>query len=102
MFRGMSEPDAWIETKYRETPLTRDQLLAVLESAAAPAERRLAAAVSLSVAGDTEIAARIRVAAQACARPRVRVALTGVAEGEIDDAAIAAALAEDEASRARA
>jgi hypothetical protein len=85
---------------YRETPLTREQLLAVLESPAAPAERRLAAAVSLSAADDAQIAARIRVAAEACARPQVRIALAGVADGDIDDAAIEAAIAEDEASGA--
>ena len=89
------------QSSYRETPLTREQLFAVLESAAAPAERRLAAAVSLSAAGDAEIATRIRVAAEACARPRVRIALTGVAEGAIDDAAIEAALAEEETLVAR-
>lgn len=84
------------QASYRASPLTRDQLLAVLESAAAPAERRLAAAVSLSASGDAEVATKIRIAAEACARPRVRIALSGLAEGEIDDAAIEAALAEDE------
>jgi hypothetical protein len=84
------------QASYRASPLTREQLLAVLESAAAPAERRLAAAVSLSASGEPEIAAKIRIAADACARPRVRVALSGVADGDIDDDAIEAALAEDE------
>ncbi len=109
--RGGRTIDAWRgalrallhqQGSYRATPLTREQLLAVLESPAAPAERRLAAAVSLSAAGDAEIATRIRVAAEACARPRVRIALAGVADGAVDDAAIEAAIAEDEASRARA
>ena len=85
---------------YRAMPLTREQLLAVLESPAASAERRLAAAVSLSAAGEAQIATRIRVAAEACARPRVRIALAGVAEGEIDDGAIEEAIAEDERARA--
>jgi hypothetical protein len=89
-------------SSYREATLTREQLLAVLESPAAPAERRLAAAVSLSAAGEAEIAARIRVAAEACARPQVRIALAGVADGDVDDAAIEAAIAEDEASLSRA
>ena len=93
--------DALLERQatYRETPLTREQLFAVLESAAAPAERRLAAAVSLSAGGEPEVATRIRIAADACARPRVRLALQGVAEREIDDAAIEAALAEEDASK---
>jgi hypothetical protein len=85
---------------YRETPLTRDQLLEVLESAAAPAERRLGAALSLSAAGDADVSARIRVAAEACANPRVRIALAKVADGGIDDDAINEAIAEDEAARA--
>ncbi|MEP7122003.1 MAG: hypothetical protein ABJE95_13880 [Byssovorax sp.] len=84
---------------YRETPLTREQLLAVLESPAASAERRLAAAVSLSAAGEPEIAARIRIAADACARPQVRIALDGVADGDVDDEAIEAAIAEDRAAK---
>lgn len=87
---------------YRAPPLSRDQLFDVLESAAAPAERRLAAALSLqAVGGDEEVGARIRVAAEACANARVRIALTRVAEGEIDDSTIEAAIAEDEAARAR-
>jgi hypothetical protein len=109
--RGGRAIDAWRASlhalldrqgTYREVGLTREQLLAVLESPAAPAERRVAAAVSLSAAGEPEIATRIRVAAEACARPQVRIALAGVAEGEIDDAAIASAIAEDEAARASA
>ncbi len=87
------------QVSYRETPLTREQLFAVLESAAAPTERRLAAAVSLSAAGDAEIATRIRIAAEACARPGVRLALERVAEGDVDDAALEAALAEEKTSR---
>lgn len=90
------------QSTYREVGLTREQLLAVLESPAAPAERRVAAAVSLSAAAEPEIAARIRAAAEACARPQVRIALAGVAGGEIDDAAIESAIAEDEAARASA
>ena len=109
--RGGRAIDAWRaslrvlldrQSSYRETPLTREQLLAVLESPAAPAERRLAAAVSLSAAGGAEIATKIRVAAEACARPQVRIALAAVADGDVDDAAIEAAIAEDEASKSRA
>ncbi len=86
---------------YRETPLTRDQLFEVLESAASPAEHRLGAALSLSAAGDANVQERIRVAADACANPRVRIALAKVADGGIDDGAIDEAIAEDEAARAQ-
>ena len=85
---------------YRETPLTRDQLFEVLESAAAPVERRLGAAISLAAASEEGVARRIRIAAEASANPRVRIALAKVAEGGIDDGAIDAAIAEDEAARA--
>ena len=84
---------------YRETPLTRDQLFEVLESAASPAEHRLGAALSLSAAGDAKVHEKIRVAAEACANPRVRIALAKVADGGIDDEAIDEAIAEDEAAR---
>lgn len=87
---------------YRETPLTRDQLLEVLESAAAPAERRLGAAISLAAARDEGVRRRIRVAAEASANPRVRIALASVADGALDGGAIDEAIAEDEAARARA
>lgn len=86
---------------YRETPLTRDQLFEVLENAAAPAEHRLGAALSLSATGDTKVSARIRVAAEACANPQVRIALAKVADGGIDEGAIDEAIAEDEAARAQ-
>lgn len=108
--RGGRALDAWRTSlralldrqgTYRSASLTREQLLAVLESPAASAERRLAAAVSLSAAGEPEIATRIRVAAEACARPEVRIALDGVADGDVDDAAIEAAIAEDKASMSR-
>jgi hypothetical protein len=108
--RGGRALDAWRASlhaileqhgSYRETPLTRDQLFEVLESAASPVEHRLGAALSLSAAGDANVHARIRVAAEACANPRVRIALAKVADGGIDEGAIDEAIAEDEAARAK-
>jgi hypothetical protein len=43
--------------------------------------------------GDPEAGARIRVAAEACAEPKLRVALESIAAGEEDDRAVEEALA---------
>jgi len=93
--RGVLEPAG----DYRRPVLTRDQLTAVLESPAAPAARRLAAAVALHCGDDAEGRARIRVAAEACANPQLRVALGRAAEGDVAAALEEATLAE-EAARA--
>jgi hypothetical protein len=53
-----------------------------------------------AAAGEAQIATRIRVSAEACARPQVRIALAEVADGEMDDGAIEDAIAEDERARA--
>ncbi len=81
---------------YREARLTREQLLDTLSSASAPAERRLGAALALGAGGDPDVKARVRVAAEACANKRLRVALEKVAEGKSDDEAIEEAIAEEE------
>jgi hypothetical protein len=87
---------------YREVALSREAILRVLGSPAAPAERRLAAAMALAAGGDAEGREKIRIAAEASANPHVRIALEKVAEGVEDDAAVEEAIAEDEALRARA
>jgi hypothetical protein len=84
---------------YRAARLTREQILGVLENPAAPAGRRIGAALALAGTGDSEAATRIRIAAGAAANERVRVALEKIAGGEIEAEAIDEA-AEDEARRA--
>jgi hypothetical protein len=85
---------------YREQGgLDRDALVAVLESPAAPVERRIGAAVALAAGGDAEARARVRVAAEACANERVRIALARAAEDALDDEAIEAAVAAERAAR---
>jgi hypothetical protein len=74
---------------YRQATLTRADLADVIGDAAAPAERRIAAAVALSAKANDEARARVRVAAQACADDDLRRALEAAAEGEIDEAALA-------------
>ncbi|APR82278.1 Hypothetical protein A7982_07627 [Minicystis rosea] len=71
---------------YRGREITRDDLLGVLESPAAPVERRVAAALAL--ANDEAARPRIRIAAEASADTRVRVALHKAAEGSLDDDAL--------------
>lgn len=79
--------------QYRAAPLREGDVIETLANVAAAPARRLGAALALAHTGDPEAPARIRVAAAACADARLRVALEGIAEGEIDEEAL------DEASR---
>jgi hypothetical protein len=78
---------------YREPGVTREALVEVVESPAAPVERRMGAALALSGTDDDDLRRRVRVAAGACADERVRVALTLAADGSLDDDAMEEALA---------
>jgi hypothetical protein len=69
---------------YRETRLDEEWLWRVMDDAAASPGVRAGAAVALS-ALDHASRVRIRVAAEACAEPRLRVALTRVADGATDE-----------------
>jgi hypothetical protein len=82
---------------YRSATLGRDDLLAVVESPAAPLERRLGAALALAPTSDDEGRSRIRAAARACADPLMRVALEKLADGDDDDAALEEALQAEQA-----
>jgi len=86
---------------FRASTTSFDDLDAVLSDPTASLEHRLAAALALRSRADTHASARIRVAAEASAHPKVRVALAELATGDDADAAIEAALAE-ESSRAGA
>jgi hypothetical protein len=84
-------------TGYRSASLTRDDALAVVRDAGARTEHRIAAALALSASEDAAVKERIRVAAQACAREQVRIALEQAAGGEIDEEALDQALREEQA-----
>jgi hypothetical protein len=71
---------------YRTAGVSRDELAALIEDARAPAPRRLAAALALSAVDDPTLAARVRVAAEACADERLRAALEAAAAGALDEA----------------
>ena len=62
----------------------------MVKDGAAPAERRIAAAVALSADGDDEARAALRVAADTCVDERLRVVLGGA--GEMPDEAVAEAI----------
>jgi hypothetical protein len=70
---------------YRQTGLSRDELLAALSDPHAPEERRVAAAFVLSSLDPAAASARVRVAVETLAHDPVRIALTHAAEGTLDD-----------------
>lgn len=80
---------------YRNAALTEEQLVALLESPTASPQHRIGAAVVLRKREAS--ADRIRVAAEAIANPKVRVALEAVADGdaEREELAVREALEEE-------
>lgn len=84
---------------YRDEPLTREALLRVLASPAAPAERRLGAALALAPDRHAGSHESVLAAALACANPRLRIALEQAAEGDLDEAALDEAVADEARSR---
>jgi hypothetical protein len=68
---------------YRETRLDEERLWRVVDDATARPATRAGAAIALSTL-DEPSRMRLRVAAEACAEPKLRVALTRVAEGASD------------------
>jgi|GEM_PF-1591375 len=79
---------------HRTAAVPTDILLRVVEDGAASAVDRASAAVAVLAAADPEAKRRVRVAADTTASPKLRVALTRIAEssGTDDDAEVAAAL----------
>ncbi len=81
----------------RTAPVPPESLLRVVEDAAAAPVMRVGAAVA-ALAGEPDATARVRVAAGPTASPKLRIALERVADSPEDEAAIADAIAELEAS----
>ncbi|NUO48499.1 MAG: hypothetical protein HOV80_06550 [Polyangiaceae bacterium] len=110
--RGSTPVATWLESLralarsgggYRATALEDDRLLEIVSDPKAPLDVRVGAAVVVSERGDKDGRERVRVAAEAAASPRLRIALDGVAGGSTDEAALAEALeAEAEAESATA
>jgi hypothetical protein len=88
--RGEKSVADWLrhldaEADFRNAPLRAEDLVTVLESHASPTAR-LAAARLLVKRGGEEERARIRVAAEACAAPKLRVAMETVASDADEEA----------------
>jgi hypothetical protein len=82
----------WRDAAYRDRVVRREDVAVALEDVAAPAEQRVGAAIALVASGDPEAPARVRIAADACADPALREALTAIAADEESDAVIDAAV----------
>jgi len=85
---------------YRDAPFTRETAVRILEDPRVQAEQRIAAALALTGTEDPEAASRIRIAADVCASPKLRVALEKVVDGDAEDA-IESALDVDRGACAR-
>ena len=88
------------DARYRLPSISRQQLWDLVESAATDGATRTAAAEALAIQIDETDRARLRVAAQHCAEPRVRIALAALADEEAEATAAAAAAAEEEEAAA--
>ena len=81
---------------YRTAAHDLEEVLRIVEDPVAPREQRVGAALAARSHGG-EAQGRIRIAAEACADPRLRVALEGAATGEIGDPELEALAAAGEA-----
>jgi hypothetical protein len=72
---------------YRAVGLDRGTLEQVVADPAALPSRRVAAAFALSKTDDATVRERARVATEACADERLRVAITRAVDGELDELA---------------
>jgi hypothetical protein len=73
------------KTGYRSAGHDIEEVMRIVEDAAAPLEQRVAAALAARPHGGEAVQKRIRVAAGACVEPRLRVALEKASAGEIED-----------------
>ena len=69
---------------YRMAAMTREQLWALVEGPEIEGSARKAAAAALAMSSDDGERTRLRVAAEHCAEPHVRIALEEIARGEGD------------------
>jgi hypothetical protein len=94
--RGEITFSAWVERMqgmlrkggtHRERPVDVGDALAVLEDPHAEVETRVGAAIALGRA-DASQAARVRVVAETCVSPKLRVALESAVHGEVEEEAL--------------
>jgi hypothetical protein len=92
--RERSKADA----DFRSAILDRDQLLELVEDGKAKVEHRVGAAVLLAEKEGAAAREPIRIAAEASANPKLRIALASIAQDEADEQAIQEAIAEERAA----
>lgn len=90
--------DEWIrdlfdrEGSFRVAPVLDDQLWSVVESPTAEATARAGAAAVLARTADESGRSRLRIAAEACTAPRLRIVLdrtaSGASEAEVEEALV--------------
>ncbi len=73
---------------YRSAGHDLDTILRIVEDVAAPLEQRIAAALAARPQGGDEAQKRIRIAAEACVEPRVRIALERASSGDLSNASL--------------
>ncbi len=73
-------------TGYRTAAHDPEAVMRIVEDATAPVEQRVAAALAARPHGGEAAQRRIRVAAEACVEPKLRVALERASTGEVEDA----------------
>jgi hypothetical protein len=73
------------KTGYRTAGHGVEEMMQIVEDATAPVEQRVAAALAARPNGGEAVQKRIRVAAEACVEPRLRIALESASAGEIED-----------------
>lgn len=83
---------------YRDAALTREEAEAVLAAGDALPEHRVGAAIALVAADREHARERVRIAADGCANPRLRVALSELADGDVEDASVLEAIGEESAA----
>jgi hypothetical protein len=74
------------EGDFRSAPLSDEQLWSLIERTSTPATARAAAALILARSADENDRARLRITAEACASPRLRVVLDGAGRGVGEEA----------------
>lgn len=79
---------------YRTASYGVEALAEIACDAEAPVDRRIGAALALGACGDGEARARLRVAASGLASESLRIALEQAADGELEEAALEAAIEE--------
>lgn len=94
--RGMRTLAAGANADHRTAPVDPERVWRVLENPAADPSARVGAAAMLAATGTEETRTRLRVVARGITAPKVRVAMTAIAEGDDEEAMIEALEAVEE------